>query len=86
MNAAAVEAGRDPSALGIEGRVTWTGDRAVFAERAAEWDAAGATHLSVNTMGGGLIGADGHLAALAAAAEILQLSRSQAVSGRASAI
>jgi hypothetical protein len=30
-------------------------------------------------MGGGLIGADGHLAALTAAAEILQLTRSNGV-------
>jgi probable F420-dependent oxidoreductase len=85
VNAAAVEAGRDPSALGIEGRVRWTGDGAMFAEHAAEWDAAGATHLSINTMGGGLTGAAGHLAALAEAAEILQLKLSQGVSDLASA-
>jgi hypothetical protein len=33
------------------------------------WRAAGATHMSINTMGAGLRGADAHIAALAAAAE-----------------
>jgi hypothetical protein len=32
------------------------------------WAAAGATHVSINTMGAGLGGVDGHLAALAAVA------------------
>jgi probable F420-dependent oxidoreductase len=79
VHAGAAEAGRDPSALGMEGRVTWTGDGDRLADHAARWRAAGATHLSVNTMGGGLIGADGHVAALTAAAEILQLTRSNGV-------
>jgi len=72
VDAAAAESGRDPAALGMEGRVTWTGDAGKFAEHAARWRAAGATHLSVNTMGSGLIGAGGHLAALTAAADILR--------------
>jgi len=38
------------------------------------WRDAGATHLSVDTMGAGLPGLDGHLDALAKAAESLQLS------------
>jgi probable F420-dependent oxidoreductase len=75
VDAAAAEAGRDPSTLGIEGRVSWRdhgGGKLV--EQAGRWRAAGATHLSVNTMGAGLGGVGGHLAALAEAAEILELA------------
>jgi probable F420-dependent oxidoreductase len=79
VNAGAEEAGRDPSALGMEGRATWTGDGGKFADHAARWRDAGATHLSVNTMGGGLIGAAAHLAALTAAAEVLRLAGPDAV-------
>ena len=76
VDAAAAAAGRDPASLGIEGRLNWSdggGDEA--AGRAAQWRAAGATHLSINTMGAGLGGVDGHLAALATAAETLELAR-----------
>jgi probable F420-dependent oxidoreductase len=71
---AAITAGRDPAALGMEGRVTW-GDRgpAKLAEQAGRWRDAGATHLSVNTMGAGLATLDDHLATLATAAEALEL-------------
>jgi probable F420-dependent oxidoreductase len=74
VDAAAIAAGRDPSALGLEGRVTWSGDAAKLEEQAARWRAAGATHLSVNTMGGGLTGDRGHLEALAQIAGILHVS------------
>jgi len=75
VEAAAAEAGRDPSTLGIEGRVRWgDGGGGKLAEQAGQWRAAGATHLSVNTMGAGLGGVGGHLAALAVAAKVLQLS------------
>jgi alkanesulfonate monooxygenase SsuD/methylene tetrahydromethanopterin reductase-like flavin-dependent oxidoreductase (luciferase family) len=63
---AAVAAGRDPAALGMEGRVDFSGGR--VSEELAAWAAAGATHVSINTMGAGLGGVDGHLAALEAAA------------------
>jgi probable F420-dependent oxidoreductase len=66
---AAVGAGRDPASLGLEGRVTWRGDQDKLAERLRQWRETGATHVSVNTMGAGLGSVDGHLAALAAAAE-----------------
>jgi probable F420-dependent oxidoreductase len=69
---AAAEAGRDPAALGMEGRVTWRGDQDKLAERLRQWQEAGATHVSVNTMGTGLGSVDGHLAALAAAAEAVK--------------
>jgi probable F420-dependent oxidoreductase len=72
---AAVEAGRDPGILGMEGRVSWgDGGQAKLAEHARRWRDAGATHLSVNTMDAGLPSVDGHLAVLASAAEALDLA------------
>jgi probable F420-dependent oxidoreductase len=65
---AAEAAGRDPATLGMEGRVDWSSGRDRVAEDLGAWAAAGATHLSINTMGAGLDGVDGHLAALEAAA------------------
>ena len=61
---AAANAGRDPGSLGMEGRVDWTGDRDAIAADIAAWKAAGATHLSVNTMKAGLATVDDHLAVL----------------------
>jgi probable F420-dependent oxidoreductase len=61
---AAATAGRDADGLGMEGRVSWAGDRDKAAADIAAWKAAGATHLSVNTMGAGLATVDDHLAAL----------------------
>jgi len=69
---AAREAGRDPAAIGMEGRVSWRGDPGKLAEQAAAWRGAGATHLSVNTMGAGLRAVDDHLRALEAAAEVVK--------------
>jgi probable F420-dependent oxidoreductase len=71
---AAAEAGRDPAQLGMEGRVSWgEGGAEKLADHVGRWRAAGATHVSVNTMGAGLGSADGHLTALAAAAAALGL-------------
>lgn len=61
---AATEAGRDPGALGMEGRVSFRGDTATVVDELAAWSAAGATHVSINTMGAGLATVDDHLAAL----------------------
>jgi len=61
---AAVEAGRDPATIGMEGRVTWSGDDDALARDVAAWAAAGASHLSINTMGAGLTSVDEHLAVL----------------------
>ena len=74
VSQAATEAGRDPATLGMEGRVTWRGDAGELAEQAARWQDAGATHVSVNTMGAGLATLDDHLAALAEAARVLRLT------------
>jgi probable F420-dependent oxidoreductase len=68
----AAEAGRDPASLGMEGRVRWQQDRDEMAAAMRQWQDAGATHLSVNTMGAGLKTVDDHLAALATAAEAAQ--------------
>lgn len=68
---AAVEAGRDPAAIGMQGRVDWRGDGDVVAEGVAEWARAGASHVSVNTMGAGLTSLDDHLAALTQVAKML---------------
>ena len=56
------EAGRDPARLGIEGRMRLTiGAAREWADRADEWRAVGATHLSVNTMNAGLSSPQQHL-------------------------
>jgi probable F420-dependent oxidoreductase len=71
---AAAQAGRDPAGLGMEGRVSWgEGGQDKLAEHAESWREAGATHLSVSTMGAGLATVDDHLAALAGAADVLGL-------------
>jgi probable F420-dependent oxidoreductase len=61
---AAREAGRDPAGIGLEGRVNYTGDPAAALTSIENWRAAGATHVTVNTMGAGLSGVDDHLAVL----------------------
>ena len=66
---AAVEAGRDPASLGMEGRLRWQQDRDKMAAAMRQWQDADATHLSVNAMGAGLNTIDDHLAALATAAQ-----------------
>jgi probable F420-dependent oxidoreductase len=70
---AAADAGRDPAALGMEGRVTWgDGGASKLAEQARRWRDAGATHLSINTMGAGLASIDDHLAILESAIEAVR--------------
>ena len=71
---AAVDAGRDPAAIGMEGRVSWTGDADKLTDHAGRWRTAGASHLSVNTMNAGLDTVDQHLAALEQAAQALGLT------------
>jgi probable F420-dependent oxidoreductase len=71
---AAIAAGRDPAAIGMEGRVSWTGDPAELAAQAGRWQRAGASHLSINTMRAGLATVDQHLAALEQAAGALSLA------------
>ena len=68
---AALEAGRDPASIGMEGRVDWRGDSDAVTNELAAWAEAGASHVAVNTMGAGLKTVDDHLAALAQVAASL---------------
>jgi probable F420-dependent oxidoreductase len=66
------EAGRDPGEIQFEGRVDWaTRDPERMATHAERWRAAGASHLSVNTMAAGCVGVDDHIAALTTLGEVL---------------
>jgi len=69
----AEQAGRDPSVIGMEGRLDWRGDADEVVRRVGLWEKAGATHLSINTMHAGLATVDAHLAALRRVAEGLGL-------------
>jgi probable F420-dependent oxidoreductase len=69
---AAQAAGRDPSTIGMEGRVTWSPDDPDrFVDQVERWRAAGATHLAVDTMRTGQRDVDEHLQALARAADLV---------------
>jgi probable F420-dependent oxidoreductase len=71
---AARAAGRDPSTLGMEGRVSWTPEGVdKLVDHVGRWRAVGATHVSINTMNAGLGAVDAHLEALTAAAGALEL-------------
>jgi probable F420-dependent oxidoreductase len=73
----AAAAGRDPAQIGMEGRVSWgEGGAEQLVDHVGRWRAAGASHVSVNTMRAGLRSVDDHLAALTAAAEALELRAS----------
>ena len=68
------DAGRDPSELGMEGRVSWTdAGVAKLVDQVGRWRDAGATHVAINTMNAGLGSVDGHLDALATTARALEL-------------
>ena len=59
------EAGRDPGEIGIEPRLSVAqGNEDSWRAEVAAWQDIGITHLSLNTMGGGLRSVDEHLAAL----------------------
>ena len=70
VSEAATEAGRDPASLGMDGRIAWSRDAEEMAEALQGWVDAGATHVSINTMGAGLTSVDDHLDALTSAAEV----------------
>jgi probable F420-dependent oxidoreductase len=74
INEAAVAEGRDPADIDMEGRISWRGDVAALVAQVDRWREAGATHVSINTMGAGLDGVDGHLAALTQVAGALSLA------------
>jgi probable F420-dependent oxidoreductase len=57
-----VAAGRDPAKFGIDVRInTGLGTPDDWHKEAEQWHGLGATHISVNTMGGGLQGPDAHV-------------------------
>ena len=59
------EAGRDPSAVGIEARVNARdGDLDEWIRQTDGWRALGATHISLNTMGAGFNSPQEHIAAI----------------------
>jgi hypothetical protein len=72
----------------MEGRVTWTADGGLdkVVDHLGRWRDAGATHVSVNTMGAGLGPVDGHLDALAAVAEAEGLAVDSGPPGPAAAV
>jgi len=74
--ASAHEVGRDPSTIGMEGRVSWQGSVGKLYEQAGRWEAIGASHLTINTMGANLARVDDHLAVLAELGDVLDLRRS----------
>jgi hypothetical protein len=56
------EAGRDPSSIGIERWVSIANKTPEdWVMEAAAWKELGATHISVNTMRGGITSVQGHL-------------------------
>jgi probable F420-dependent oxidoreductase len=64
VDKAAIAAGRDPAAMGMEAQIMWTGDPDAVVSALHAWAEAGATHVSINTMGAGLGSVDEHLAVL----------------------
>ena len=75
IRAAALETGRDPAEIGMEPRLKFgSGDPQVWAEMLARWEAVGATHASINTMGLGFETPADHLAAIRSFAEATALA------------
>ncbi len=70
------EVGRARPSFGVEARVAYgSGDKTVWQGQVRGWEAAGLTHLSLNTMGAGLRGPQAHLAALRAFATAMGLGQ-----------
>ena len=68
------EAGRDRATFGLEPRLHWgNGDLDALGRALEGWRAAGATHISLNTMGAGFRTAGEHLAAIRHFAETFVL-------------
>ena len=69
------QAGHDPADFGLEPRIKLsTGAPDTWRRQAEEWRALGATHLSLDTMSGGLNEVEAHIARLAEAREALRES------------
>jgi probable F420-dependent oxidoreductase len=74
ISSAALAAGRDPADVSMEGRVSWHGDLSEVIGAVDSWRNAGATHVSINTMGSGLSSIEEHVAVLAQIAGALGLT------------
>lgn len=71
----AIASGRDPASIGMEGRIALTvGAEDGWVARTEAWRNAGATHMSVNTMGQGL-SPQQHIETIRRYAEVTGLSR-----------
>jgi len=76
----AVEAGRDPATLGMQGRVRlvdsdWPNSGfSGLIEQIDEWRSAGATHVAIDTMGAQVGPAEAHLEVLSTCADMLGLT------------
>jgi probable F420-dependent oxidoreductase len=80
LRAGAEEVGRDPAAIGMDGRVNLSRGIDVAADHVNRWRAVGASHLSVDSMGlvpTGPVGIDRHIAALAELADAVGLPPGQ---------
>jgi len=67
----AQEAGRDPNAIGIEGRISYgKGDSESWLKDLQAWRALGATHASFNTMKAGLSSPSAHIEAIRRFSEV----------------
>ncbi len=66
------EAGRDPSAVGIDARLSISNTpEESWVETVEAWRSLGATHLAVHTMGAGLESPEGHIGAIRRVKEVL---------------
>jgi probable F420-dependent oxidoreductase len=69
------KSGRDPNTFGVEGRLSFgNGNASLLSREAAEWNATGATHLSLNTMKLGFKTPNQHIAAIKEFAHVMGLS------------
>ena len=65
MRTYALQEGRDPDTIGIEGWVSIAnGSMDDWVREVGKWKDIGATHISVNTMNAGLSSPDGHIDAI----------------------
>jgi alkanesulfonate monooxygenase SsuD/methylene tetrahydromethanopterin reductase-like flavin-dependent oxidoreductase (luciferase family) len=68
------DVGRDPSALGLEGRVRIAGKQPEdWADEVKGWQDLGASHITVEARRGGLTGVDAHVEAIRRFKEALQI-------------
>ena len=68
------KSGRDPSSFGLEGRISYAeGDPQAWLKQAGEWETAGATHLSINTMKAGFRKSGDHIKAIHKLAQVLNV-------------